>query len=301
MSGLDTGLRGLKRVAIVGTGLLGGSLGLALRQRGFAGHILGVGRRQATLDRARQHGCIDETTTDPGQAARDSDLIVLATPLGSFGRILGEIAPHAAPGLVLTDVGSTKALVCADARRLLPPALARRFIGAHPMAGKELHGPEHASPDLFVNAPCVITAEPDADAQALTLVESLWSAVGMRLIRMSPQMHDQCVARISHLPHALAVLLVELAMSQGGLEVASTGFRDTTRVASGDPEVWSDIFTTNRGACLEVIDAFTARLGQFRQLLDQQDTPALMDLLRRAKTGRDAWIAKANHCDTGKR
>ena len=157
------------------------------------------------------------------------------------------------------------------------------------MAGGEQHGPENAADDLFAGKPCVITPESDTHPQAIELVESLWSTLGMRLVHMPPDEHDHQVARISHLPHALAVLLVELAAKEGGLDLASTGFRDATRVASGDPKVWLDIFMTNRQAMIESIDQFADHLGRFRAMLAGVSEQPILEMLCRGKARRDWW------------
>lgn len=279
--------RTVARIAIVGTGLLGASLGLGLRAAGFGGIILGVGRRWSTLDRARAVGSIDEGSTDPADAAARSDLVVLATPLGAFADLLSAVATRDHEGLVLTDVGSTKQRVCADARRLLPDP--GRFVGSHPMAGSEQQGPDAARAGLFAGRPCVVTPEPDTNAESLARVRCLWSLLGMTLIEMTPAEHDRKVAAISHLPHAVAALLVRLADERDALDVASTGFRDTTRVAGGDPPVWRDIFATNRADVVDAIDAFARLLTEFRTLLVDDDQAALLDLLRTIKQRRDAW------------
>ncbi len=278
----------IKQMTIIGTGLLGASCGLGLRAAGFGGRLVGIGRRWEIVERARQLGCIDEAGTDIGAAVRNSQLVLLATPLSAFEAILEQLAKHDHPDLVVTDVGSTKQAVCADVRRLLPhPA---RFVGSHPMAGGEQHGPDAARADLFKGKPCILTPEPDADPDAVRTVESLWTMLQMRLIRMPACEHDQHVARISHLPHALASLLLELAVQHRSLRLASTGFRDTTRVASADPRVWLDIFATNRQAVIETIDAFTQQLAAFRRTLSQGNDQDLLALLDQTKQMRDQWI-----------
>ena len=280
------------RLAIVGTGLLGGSLGLGLRAAGYAGSIVGVGRRQSTLDAALAGNCIDQGTTDVGEAAAACDLIVLGTPLGTFAALLGQIAEHDHDRLIITDLGSTKQMVCADAARLLPrPA---RFVGSHPMAGGEQHGPQHARGDLFKNKPCVITPVGETDRQARDLVIDLWSLLGMRIIEMSPAEHDRKVAAISHLPHAVAALLVKLAAKQNALPLASTGFGDTTRVASGDPTVWADIFTANREEVAELIGRMQVELGALGEIIAAGDHDRIADAMAEAKQCRDEWIDKLN-------
>lgn len=283
----------IAQVTIVGAGLLGGSMGLGLRAAGYRGRIIGVGRRLESLAKAKSLGCVDEITTDlQARTHEPSQLIVLATPLGAFEDLLGQIARIQQPGWVITDVGSTKRAVCEAAGRLLPRP--ERFIGSHPMAGGEQHGPEKATADLFRDKPCIITAGADADAEALGVVRSLWRVLGARLLTMSPAEHDRQVAMISHLPHALAVLLVELAARDRSLTIASTGFRDTTRVASGDAGVWADVFTSNREAVLAASATMRGELERLEALLRKNDREAIMELLSRNKAVRDRWVAGAS-------
>lgn len=291
MGGVDSQLLGLRGVAIVGTGLLGGSIGLGLRAAGYAGRVIGVGRRIETPRRAAELGCVDEATTDLAAAVAACDLVILATPLRHFESLLASLASiDAAARLIITDVGSTKDRVCADAQRILSPAGARRFIGAHPMAGSEQHGPEHARADLCAGRPCVLTPAGDADPAALAAVEGLWRTLRMRLVRMTPAEHDRAVAHISHLPHALAATLVGTAQRQVGLDIASSGFASTTRVASGDPEVWVDIFRSNREQVVHAIDEYLADLTRFRDLVAGDAAPALGEFLRQSQAGRDRWL-----------
>ena len=289
MTRTDSQLSTIERVAIVGTGLVGGSIGLGLRAAGYPGSIVGVGRRAETVRRAAELGCIDQPTTDLAEAIRGDGnvLVVLATPLGAFERVMGELAELPADALVVTDVGSTKEQVCQTARRLLPDP--SRFVGSHPMAGGERHGPDQAVADLFVDKPCIVTDEPGTDSSVVAVVESLWRTLRMRPIRMTPAEHDRKAALISHLPHAIAALIVQVACRSDALGLASTGFRDTTRIASGDPNVWLDVFATNRQAMLDAIDAFGSDLAQFRQMLESGDRAGLFDLLARCRLQRDRW------------
>jgi prephenate dehydrogenase len=288
-------LNRIPQIAIVGVGLLGGSIGLALKQAGYTGRRLGVGRRASSLEQALACGCVDEVAvTSPKLWAFDqSTLVILASPIGSFEAMFREIATARASqdkpaGLIVTDAGSTKEMVCSWASHTLPEP--GWFVGSHPMAGSEKQGPEHAQADLFHDRPCIITPQADTQSQALQAVEAFWQTLGMTLVRMSPQEHDQVVAAVSHLPHALAVLLVLTAAAQpGGLDVASGGFRDTTRIASGDVTIWQDIFKTNRRAVIDMIDRFTHDLTDLRQRLKAGDDAYLLDQLTRAKTVRDQW------------
>lgn len=286
----------VRRIAVVGTGLLGGSIGLGLRAAGYTGSIVGVGRRQETLDRALARGCITEGSTSLAKAVTDCDFVVLATPLGAFESTITKLAASDLTNVVITDVGSTKRAVCDMAARLLPENASRQFVGSHPMAGSERHGPDHADAALFAGRPCILTPEADTDADALAVVESFWQMLGMKLLRMTPDEHDDKVAAISHLPHAVAVLLVELAAAFDGLNVASTGFADTTRVASGDPAVWQGIFQTNREAMLHTLDAFDDRLAAFRKLVETDDVEGMLALLKSAKQTRDGWCKPTGDC-----
>lgn len=282
------------QVTIVGVGLLGGSIGLALRQAGYGGRIVGVGRRREVVERAVQLGCIDAAAASIEEAFIKDDqarqLAVICTPLSAFEGTFAEIAAYADwAGIIVTDAGSTKQFVCEQALKLLPDA--KRFVGAHPMAGSELHGPEHARADLFQNRLCILTPSGTGSSDAaLGVVRAFWSALGMKLTEKSPAEHDKVVAAISHLPHAAAVLLVQLADQRKAISIAATGFRDTTRVASGDPRVWTDIFTTNREAMLDAIDHFAGALDQFRAVVASSDEAEMLRVLTDVKQARDTWL-----------
>jgi len=282
-------LDALRQITIVGTGLLGASLGLALKERGFSGKIVGVGRRLTTVNRARQLGALDEASTDLAQAVEHSDLLILAAPLGQFEPIFQSLAACEHHGLVITDVGSTKSQVCALARRyLLAPG---QFVGSHPMAGSEQQGPDAASAQLFHGKPCILTPESDTNGDAVKLVRELWQTLGMRVLAMSPGEHDEQVALISHLPHLVAVVLVDLAARYAAMDVASTGFADTTRVASGDANIWADVFASNRQALVQAIDEMTGELAKARQMIADNRHDETLAWLRKSKAVRDAWMS----------
>lgn len=287
---MDDPIQQIDQLTIIGTGLLGTSVGLALKARGFKGHIVGVARRAATHEQARSVGGIDAGTSEIAPAVRESDLVILAVPLGAFDATFTEIAPAAHDRLVLTDVGSTKSSVLAAAARHLPASLRRRFVGAHPMAGSEQQGPEAADAELFASKPCIITPEPDTDPAALERVEALWTTLGMTLLHMSAAEHDRAVATLSHLPHATAVLLVQVALEQGGWEVGSTGFRDTTRLASSNPPMRADILTANREAILTALSAMRGQLDRLEGLLREGDHERLSALLESSRTARERWL-----------
>ena len=283
------------QVTIIGTGLLGGSVGLSLKQTRcdgkplFTGTVTGFGHRLVTAQLALKHGCVDVATDDLSSALRDAQLVILATPLSTFESLFQQIARHAKPDVIVTDVGSTKARVCDLARTILHHQ-GKRFVGAHPMAGSEQQGPAAARADLFVGRPCVLTPDANTDPAALALVRSLWQGLGMNILTMTPTEHDRHAARISHLPHATAALLVRIAAGAGSLPMASSGFRDCTRVASGDERVWVDIFTTNRDAVVESLDALSEQIAQLRNTLTRENADELRALLASSRAERNRWI-----------
>lgn len=278
----------LSRITIIGTGLLGGSVGLALRAKGFAGRIVGAGRRRETIDRACRCGCIDEGTTDLASAVAGAGLTLIAVPLSRFESTFEQLAGCVNEDDLISDLGSTKQNVMDLARRHLPRP--QRFVGAHPMAGSEQQGPDAARADLFDGKPCIITPEPDTDPDALAVVEALWRSLGMKLLHMPARQHDQEAAVTSHLPHAAAVLLVQVAAHRGGWELASTGFGKTTRLASSNPPMRSDIMMANREAILVALEEMNDQVGRLKHLLTSSDEQALLEYLESAKDRRDEWI-----------
>jgi len=278
-----------ERVVIVGPGLIGGSLGQALRADGLAGCVVGVGHRQVSMDRALAAGAVDATTLNLIETAPDADLVVLATGVGLIAKQAREMIPHMKPSAILTDVGSVKSPIC----RALAETLAQpdnpgvRFVGGHPLAGSEQRGIEAARPDLFKSARCVLTPTPDTDADALAKVRALWEAVGSRVTELSPDTHDRLVAEMSHLPHAVAVCLVN-AISDEALDLAATGLMDTTRVASGDPGLWLEICMQNREALSAALKKMADELNKFACHLDDTDSEVVLKALADAKARRDS-------------
>jgi len=279
----------IKHVTIIGVGLLGGSAGLAIKAHDPSVRIAGVGRRKAGLDAALAAGTIDTAHLDATEPIAESDMVILATPVGAFEKHLRAVAPHLKDGAVVTDVGSTKAAVVRAAERVMGRGGA--FVGSHPMAGSEHKGVAFARADLFSGATCIITPTAHTPASLARRIEGFWQDLGMRTVRMTPAAHDRAVARVSHLPHALAALLM-LLPAKDDLTVAATGFRDATRLAGGDPEMWRDVFATNRKAILAAIDSFDQSLMQLRDLLELGDAPGIEKFFRAARTRREATIAK---------
>ena len=252
------------RLSIIGVGLLGGSIGLAVRSALNNCKIIGYGHRRETLERALEIGAIDESAADLKQAVQGADLVVLCTPVGLFGQVLAEIAESLKARAIVTDVGSTKRSVAQLAGKHLNSST--YFVGSHPMAGSEKRGIEYARADLFQNALCILTPEPRTHAAALKEVEEFWRALGMRTCQMTPAEHDAALADVSHVPHALAAALVAL-QSDETMKLAGKGFLDATRIAGGDGGLWRDILVDNADNVRGSIDKLRRILDQFEGLL----------------------------------
>jgi len=279
----------IRQVTIVGTGLLGASVGLGIKAAGFRGAVVGVGRTQATLDTAIELGALDRghTTLASAMGTSGPGIVVVAVPVSRFSEVFAALATHQRPGLYVTDVGSTKSSVVADAQQHL--AQPQLFVPAHPMAGSERSGPEAADGSLFRGKPCVLCPNPDTDADALSAVTAMWQALGAVLHTLTAEDHDRQVAAISHLPHLLAVLLTHTAEALGPLDLASSGFRDTSRLALSSPSMRADIVTANRQPIGEALDQLADRLNDLRQTVHAGKAADLLSLLTEAQTIRQAW------------
>jgi prephenate dehydrogenase len=271
-------------LALVGVGLIGGSIGLAARRRGVAERVVGVDRDPGVLECALAGGILDETVQEVAAAAARADLVVVCTPVDHIGAMVLAAAAACRPGAVLTDAGSTKAAIVEAVRGRLPPGVA--FVGSHPLAGSEKHGPEHACADLLEGRLVVVTPTPQTGEAALAAVCGFWKALGARVRLMEAGEHDQALALTSHLPHLLASALAG-TLPPDLYELTATGFRDTTRLASSSPALWTAIFQSNRDAVLATLAHFEEHLGRFRQALAAADAAALNALLQLGKTVRD--------------
>lgn len=280
----------LTQITIVGVGLLGGSVGLALRAHGFRGRRVGVGRRAEALKAAMDFGAVDEVTQDVAAGVAQAGLVVLCAPIGQFEALMRAMASGLRPGTLVTDVGSTKVEVLKMARRCLPRAA--RFVGSHPMAGSEKTGVEFARADLFERAVCLITPTPRSDRAGVEWLEQFWRALGGHTRLITPQRHDALLARVSHLPHAVATALVQLSLKEAAIDLAGPGFGDTTRIASGDPAMWTDIFRTNREAVSKAVDGLIEELSRFREKLNCDDADGICEWLEGSRRERDAWVAR---------
>jgi prephenate dehydrogenase len=285
-----------KKVTLLGVGLLGGSLGLAVRRRRLAASVVGFVRRPASIREAIEAGAVTRATMDLEEAVRGADLIVFCTPIGQMGILADHLLPVIKRGAVVTDVGSVKETVVSD----LEPIIARaggHFVGSHPMAGSEKTGVSASHEKLFEHAICVVTPTRRSSRRAVATVQELWKRVGCRVLKLSPQEHDELVSRSSHLPHLVAAGLANFVLgpSQPGEQalLCANGFRDSTRIASGSPEMWRDIAMANRPNLVKALDNFTAELRNLRRLLSTGDSNRIQSFLIEAKQRRDAWAQGA--------
>lgn len=271
-------------IAIVGVGLIGGSLAAALKKRGHRGEIIGVGRNAARLAAAQRAGIIDTTMTTLADAARQASLLVFCTPVDLIAEGIRTAAPHCAPGSLITDAGSVKGQLCDELDGALPESV--HFVGSHPLAGSHQQGFEHADPDLFERRICVVTPTAGSSANAVRTISAFWKSVGMQMIEMSPADHDQALARTSHLPHAVAAALASM-LDPSLDQFAASGFRDTTRIAAGDPDLWTAIFLHNAKQLQQGLDEFQTRIRALQSAIARGDDQELRALLTAAKSNRD--------------
>ena len=288
----------IDKLVVIGVGLIGGSLACALRKAGKVGSVVGVGRGVANLEQAVALGVIDSYSQDGAQAVADADMVVIGATLGSSAAILETIAPALQPATIVTDVGSTKASVVAAARLALGDKFAR-FVPGHPIAGTEHSGAQAAFADLYVGHRVILTPVAETDLDALARVRAMWECVGARVTQMSVADHDRVLAATSHLPHMLAFTLVDMLAAADDADdifaFAAGGFRDFTRIASSNPEMWRDIALANRDALLAICGSYKARLERLMQALREGDGATLEQSFKRAKEARDRCVvADAN-------
>jgi len=290
---IDASSRGVplfQRVAIIGLGLIGGSVGLACRARRLAREVRGADHDPGHRAQAVALGCVGEVFEDSAAAIDGADLVVLAIPVGEIPRVIQGIASHLPPGAVVTDVGSVKGSVAAAMERLLPGGKA---VPGHPIAGREQSGPMAASAELFVGAKCVLTPIPTTDPVALERVRGLWTAIGADVLEMSPERHDEIFAAVSHLPHIVAYALMGtiLDLTDDGEELhefAAGGLKDFTRVAMSHPLMWRDICLANRQQILEMIRRFQSALSRLTSMISAEDGEGLYRQFARAREVREA-------------
>ena len=280
----------IARLAIIGVGLIGSSLALALREAGVVGHVTGCGRSEQNLRKGVDIGVLDDYSLSAAEAVRDADVVVLAVPLGAMAAVLEGIRPGLEPDCVITDVGSAKGSVVADARRVLGPA-ACRFVAGHPIAGTERSGVEAGFASLYQGRKIILTPDTGTDDDALDRVRRMWQATGAEVELMTVEHHDRILAATSHLPHMLAFSLVShLSRMSDQDEIfgyAAGGFRDFTRIASSDPVMWRDICLANGDALLALIEGYQQQLDEISRAIRERDAEHLFELFRDAKHTRD--------------
>lgn len=276
----------MEQLTIVGVGLIGGSIGLAAKRSGVARHVVGVGRDEHTLARAVALGAIDDYSSTLGEAVAGADLVVVCTPVDRVAADAVAAAVAAPPRAVITDAGSTKANVVREVAAQLSAGSAP-FVGSHPLAGSEKKGSAYSRADLFDDRLVIVTPTAETDREAVSVVELFWQSLGARVVRMDPVEHDEALATTSHLPHAVAAALASVTPIQW-LTLTAGGFRDTTRIAAGDPELWAAIFEANRDAVLAATDRFSASLAAFRAAVLANDRDGVVRWLADGKRIRDS-------------
>lgn len=293
---------GIGRLAVIGVGLIGGSLARALKRAGAVTHVTGIGRDAAHLARARELGVVDAFTTSIAEGVAGADVVAVCAPMGAYDAIFAAMADELDDGAVITDAGSTKRHALAAARRHLSANALTRFVPAHPIAGGERSGVEASRADLFEGHVCVLTPLETVSDGAVSRVKGMWCSAGMRVIRMDADEHDMFLAAVSHLPHLAAYALVNAVRKQGDddhdpFRFAAGGFRDFTRIASSSPVMWRDIALANRDAVLKQLAAYRDELDRLRTALEAGDGDGLLATFTAARDAREAWLSRRENGD----
>ena len=285
-----------RKITIIGVGLLGGSIGLAVKRRKLAREVVGFVRRASSVRECKKFRAVDFATTDLSAAVSNADLIILCTPLAQMRSLAECFLPLLKRDAVVTDVGSVKSSAVRELESLVQKSGAH-FVGGHPMAGGEKTGVAAARADLFENAVCVLTPTKKTNPAALKKLERFWKSLGARVLKLPPEQHDLLVSRSSHLPHIIAATLANLVLNPANPKnqsaLCATGFRDTTRIASGSPEMWRDIALANKKNLAKSLDAFVSELQKFQRVLKKSDAKAVSKYFEVAKSRRDNWCASS--------
>ena len=287
------------RMAVIGPGLIGSSIARVVRRDGLAGAVVACARTEATLAATRSLGLADETTTDPAAAARGADLVMICTPVSTYGDIARRIAPALAPGTIVTDVGSVKAAVIGEVAPHMPEGV--HFVPGHPLAGTEQSGPESGFDTLFEGRWFLVTPLPGTDPAAVERVSELWRRAGSRVESLDAEHHDRVLALTSHLPHLIAYAIVGTAVDLEDhikaevIKYSASGFRDFTRIAGSDPVMWRDIFLANREAVIEMMGRLWEDLGGIQRAIRLGDGEALETLFRRTREIRRGVVEADQH------
>ena len=279
-----------QRVALIGFGLIGGSIARAARLQGLAGEIVTTARSEKTRARVRELGIVDRVVETNAEAVKDADLVILCIPVGICGAVAQEIASHLKPGAIISDVGSVKGAVTREMAPHLPAGV--HFVPAHPVAGTEHSGPDSGFPELFINRWCILTPPEGTDAAAVEKLRAFWAGLGAKVEIMTPDHHDLVLAITSHLPHLIAYTIVgtadELAQvtSSEVIKFSAGGFRDFTRIAASDPTMWRDVFLANKDAVLEMLGTFNEDLSKLTRAIRRNDAEALFEHFTRTRAIR---------------
>lgn len=276
------------KITIIGVGLIGGSIGLAVRKMRLANKVVGVFRHESTLKRALKAKAIDKGTLSVAEGVKDADIVIVASPVGSIPALVKEALKYCKKTAIVTDAGSTKGWIVAECEK---KAAGRPvfFVGSHPMAGSEKTGVEAARSDLFKGVPCIVTKTRSTNKKALEKIKNFWSALGSKVSVMTPEKHDKSISFVSHLPHLIAFSIAG-AVPGKYIKYAAEGFRDTTRVASSDPDLWAGILLTNKKEVLASAKAFRHTNNMLIKILKKGDEPSLVKFLGKAKAKRDKFI-----------
>ena len=289
------------RIALIGIGLIGSSIALAVRRAGLAEHVAVQSRRQETVDAARRLGLGDSYTTDPAQAVESADLVIACVPVGAFAAVAQAIAPALAAGAIVTDVGSVKQSVINQMQPHLPDNV--HLVPSHPVAGTEQSGPEAGFAELFDNRWCILTPPAGTDPKAIERVQAFWEALGMHVEIMDAEHHDLVLAITSHIPHLIAYNIVgtasdaETVTRSEVMKYAAGGFRDFTRIAASDPTMWRDVFLHNKDAVLEMLGRFSEDLTALQRAIRWGDGETLFNLFTRTRDIRRGIIEAGQETD----
>jgi cyclohexadieny/prephenate dehydrogenase len=286
-----------ERLCIIGPGLIGGSIARMVREKGgVARHVVTFAASEASRARVRELGFVDEVADSLAEAVRGADGVILCIPVGAYAAVMAQIAPHLAPGCILTDAGSTKGSVVRDLSPLLPSGV--HLVPAHPMAGTEHSGPDSGFPELFEGRYCIVTPLPDSDPAAVEKVKELWRRCGSMIETMDPITHDKVVAIVSHLPHLIAFTICGTAddlaeeTKEAVLKFAASGFRDFTRIAASDVDMWRDVFLNNREAVLEMLSRFSEDAHAFGRAIRRGEAGFIEDRIERGRKIRRSLIER---------
>ena len=274
-------MRLFDRVTIVGTGLIGGSLALAIKKKGLACEVFGVSRHRNTLLLAKKSGAIDKGSEHLG-IIKGSDLVILATPVNTILNLAKEIAGLIPRGCIVTDVGSTKQEIVSCLSKIFP-----NYVGSHPLAGSEKRGIKNACPGMFEESLCILTPTRNTNPKALRKIKILWNELGAKVIFLQPDTHDRILSFVSHLPHALAFSLIDI-IPPGYLKFGANSLKDTTRIALSDSQLWADIFLSNPRNISRAIELFQKNLSRIKSAINKKDKKLLTSILKKAKAKRDS-------------